>query len=164
MSTPSAHCGELSARGDMAHSRTSGASRAAASGLPQYAELIPAAGGFQPIERGQALGEIERLPQKARPALRGRRRPGKEIPLCIGAAELAQLLELLPAFDAFRNHLDVQVPCHVYDGAHDGEIAQVRHQVTHETTVDLERIPPPALQVREARVSNAEIIDGDAHA
>src|SRR2546430_15088020 len=62
------------------------------------------------------------------------------------------------------HHLDVQVPGHGDDGADDGEIALVRHRVTHETAVDLERTPPPALQVREARVANAEIIDGDAHA
>src|SRR6266481_3321949 len=105
MSTASAHCC------DMAHSRTSGATGAAASG-GQYAELIPAAGGFQRIQRPEGLGEIERLPQQVDPALLRRRGPGKEISLRIGAAELAQLLELLPALDPFCNHLDVQVPGH----------------------------------------------------
>src|SRR5256884_2023246 len=65
------------------------------------------------------------------------------------SAELAQLLELLPALDAFGHHLDVQVPGHGDDGTHDGEIALVRHQVTHETAVDLERIHPPALRSEE---------------
>src|ERR1700720_1311668 len=177
MSTASAHCGELSRSRDMAHSRTSrkGSDRrrafrkgAAPTGASdsgaQYAELVPTAGGFQPVERRPGRGEIERLPGQVARAVLRRRRPGKEIPLRISAAELAQLLELLPTLDTFRNHLDVQMPGHGDDGADDGEIAHVGHQVTHETAVDLERIHAPALQVREARVANAEIIDGDAHA
>src|SRR5256886_3799739 len=97
MSTASAHCwcafpsdrGELSGLRDMAHSRTSrkGAARAGAaryapcaSGL-QYAELIPAAGGFQPLERPQGLGEIDRLPGEVLRAVLRRRRPGNEKPL-----------------------------------------------------------------------------------
>src|SRR4029077_9471343 len=130
----------------------------------QYAELVPTAGGFQAVECRPGRGEIERLPGQVARAVLRRRRPGKQIPLRITAAELAQLLELLPTLDAFRNHLDVQMPGHGDDGADDGEIAHVRHQVTHETAVDLERIHAPALQVREARVADAEIIDGDAHA
>src|SRR6267378_61626 len=175
MSTASAHCwcdfpsdpGELSALRDMAHSRTSGKGadrRRVSDSSAQYAEVVPAAGGFQLVERRPALGEIERLAGQVLPAVLRRRRTGKEISLRIGAAELAQLLELLPTLDTFRNHLDVQMPRHGDDGADDGEITQVRHQVTHETAVDLERIHPPALQVREARVADAEIIDGDAHA
>src|SRR5439155_11721229 len=137
MSTASAHCwcafpsdrGELSALRDMAHSRTSrkgadrrrnsgrgGAARAGASGA-QHAELIPAAGSFQPVERRQGLGKIERLPGEVQRAVLCRRRPGKEIALRKATAELAQLLELLPALDALRNHLDVQVPGHGDDGA-----------------------------------------------
>src|ERR1700686_5067118 len=185
MSTASAHCGcdfpsdpgELSALRDMTHSRTSrkGADRgrafreaAAPTGASdsgaQYAEVVPTAGGFQPIERRPGLGEIERLPVQVDPAVLRRRRPGKQISLRISAAELAQLPELLPTLDTFRDHLDVQMPGHGDDGADDGEIAHVGHQVTHETAVDLERIHAPALQVRQARVANAEIIDGDAPA
>src|ERR1700694_3511937 len=174
MSTASAHWGELSALCDMAHSRTSrkGADRRSAlregaapsdSGA-QYAEVVPTAGGFQPVERRPGLGEVERLPGQVARAVLCRRRPGKQIPLRISAAELAQLLELLPTLDTFRDHLDVQMPGHGDDGADDGEIAHVRHQVTHETAVDLERIYTPALQVREARVANAEIIDCDGDA
>src|SRR5882762_9475450 len=182
MSTASAHCGcdfpsdpwELSTLCDMAHSRTSrkGADRrralskegaAASDSGAQYAEVVPTAGGFQAVERRPGRGEIERLPGQVARAVLRRRRPGKQISLRIRAAELAQLLELLPTLDTFRNHLDVQMAGHGDDGTDDGEIAQVRHQVTHETAVDLERIHAPALQVREARVANAEIIDGDAH-
>src|ERR1700694_5499499 len=176
MSTASAHCGcdfpsdpgELSTLCDMAHSRTSrkGADRRRAfrdSGA-QYAEVVPTAGGFQPVERRPGLGEIERLPGQVARAVLRRRRPGKQISLRISAAELAQLLELLPTLDTFRDHLDVQMPGHGDDGADDGEITQVRHQVTHETAVDLERLYTPALQVREARVANAEIIDCDGDA
>src|SRR5260370_722907 len=175
MSTASAHCwcdfpvrpgGALGAarHGPFSHVRKGRGSRTALRTLgAQYAEVVAAAGGFQPIERRPAR-EIERLPGQVTRAVLRRRRAGKEVSLRVGATELAQLLELLPTLDTLRNHFDVQMPRHGDDGADDGEIAQVGHQVTHETAVDLERIHAPALQVREARVADAEIIDGDAHA
>src|SRR5438094_7598300 len=152
----------------MAHSRTSGAPRAVAAasgerlGL-QRPEAVAAAGGFQRVEHRQPRGEIEGLAVEILAAVLRRRRAGEEKPLRVGAAELAQLLELLPALDALGHHMDVKVLRHGDDGADDREVREVRHQVAYEAAVDLERIHAPALEVREARVADAEVIDGDAH-
>src|SRR5207249_5843343 len=96
----------------------------------------------------QPRGEIEGLAVEILAAVLRRRRAGEEKPLRVGAAELAQLLELLPALDALGHYLDVEVLRHGDDGAHDREVREVRHQVAHEAAVDLERIHAPALEVR----------------
>src|SRR5579862_4170017 len=95
MSTASAHCWR-GALGSMAHSRTSDASA-----LLDDAQRprVLGTGGFQYLEHRQALGEIERLAGQEAPAVLGRDRTGEEVPLRVGAAERAQLLELRPAFD-----------------------------------------------------------------
>ena len=72
-------------------------------------KLLAAAGGLEPIENRQALGEIEGLVgEVARHASAGGR-AREQVPLRIAAAELTQLLQLRPALDAFGDHLDVQV-------------------------------------------------------
>src|SRR6516165_7117840 len=180
MSTASAHCwrGRVSrgawALGGMAHSRTSandfgrcgGAGECCvpdSSGSRPHRHLLAAGGSLEVLDYRQALGEIERLAVQIAQAVLCRGGAGKEITLCVGAAELAQLLELLPALDPFGNHLDVQMARHGDDGAHDREVAEVGHQVAHEAAIDLERVHPPALEVREARVAGAEVVDGNVH-
>ncbi len=93
-----------------------------------------------------------------------RRRFGEQITLRQIAAEVAQFFELLPAFDPLGNDLDVQVPRHCDDGAHDREIAHVSNEVAHETAVDLEVVDAPSLQVRQARIARSKIVDGQLHA
>src|SRR6185437_14407900 len=82
----------------------------------------------------------------------------------IRAAELAQLLQLLPSLDALCHYLDIEMPRHGDDGFDDRQVAHVRDEVTHEAAIDLEVVHPPLLEVREARVAGAEVIDGDADA
>jgi hypothetical protein len=53
--------------------------------------------------------------------------------------------------------------CHRSDGAYDGQIAWIGHQVPHERAVDLDGIEPLALQIREAGVASPEIIDRNIH-
>src|SRR6516165_5420271 len=180
MSTPSAHCWRgrvsrgASALGGMPYSRTSAndfGRGAGAAGGPRgtralsgpHRHLLAAAGDLEILCARQALGEIERLAVEIAQAVLCRGGTGKEITLCVGAAELAQLLELLPALDPFGNHLDVQMARHGDDGAHDREVAEVGHQVAHEAAIDLERVHPPALEVREARIAGAEVVDGNVH-
>src|SRR4029077_4308621 len=78
--------------------------------------------------------------------------------------ELANFLKLRPALDALGDDLDVQVPRHGDDGAHDRQIAHVGDQIAHEAAVDLQGVDAPALQVRKARVAGTEVVNGDMHA
>src|SRR6266478_8823322 len=55
--------------GSQARLREGAAPAGASDSDAQYAEVVPAAGGFQPVERRQALGEIERLPGEVLRAL-----------------------------------------------------------------------------------------------
>src|ERR1700733_8903520 len=118
MSTASAHCwrGRPARAGtcgvaDMAHSRTSAAwrrqapdQRAGRTALGTQRNVLAAAGGLEPIENGQALGEIEGLVGKVAQAVFRGGRAREQVPLRIAAAELAQLLELRAAPPALSAH------------------------------------------------------------
>ena len=93
------------------------------------------------------VGETQRQSSEQLLALIARRGLGEQEPLSESAAELAQYLELLLALDAFRDHLDVQVPRDRDDGADDREIARVGDEVAHEAAVDLEVVDVPVLEV-----------------
>src|SRR5215470_6800323 len=132
-------------------------------GLCAHRHRLAAACRLEVLERRPTLGEIERLAVEITQAVLRRGGAGKQIPLRISAAKLTKFLELLPALDAFGDHLDVQMARHGDDGTHDGEVAQVGHQVAHEGAVDLEGVDAPALQVGEARVPGAEIVNGNVY-
>src|SRR5215469_14524244 len=145
---------------DVAEARQGGPARDSSRSGP-HRHLLAAAGGLEIVRARQALREIERVAVEIAQAILCRGGSGEEITLCVGAAELAHLLELLPALDPFGNHLDVQMARHGDDGAHDREVTEVSHQVAHEAAVDLERVHQPALEVREARIAGTEVIDGN---
>src|SRR6185437_4094095 len=71
-------------------------------------------------------------------------------------------LQLLPTLDSFGNHLDMQMARHGDDGTDNRKIAHVRDQIAHEAAVDLQVVHAPTLQIRQARVPGAEVVDGDA--
>src|SRR5580698_1409254 len=78
--------------------------------------------------------------------------------------QFAQLLQLLPALDAFGDDGNPKVACHGDDGPDDGQVAGIRAQVAHKAAVDLDRIHRPVLQVRQTGVPGAEVIDADVDA
>ena len=81
---------------DVAEARQGGPARDS-SRLGPHRHLLAAAGGLEIVRARQALGEIERVAVEIAQAVLCRGGSGEEITLCVGAAELAQLLELLPA-------------------------------------------------------------------
>src|SRR5437660_4972886 len=121
-------------------------------------------GRFQGLQQRVALAETQRGAGQITAALLLGRRLGEQKPLGIRAAELAQLLQLLKSLDALCDDLDVEVASHRDNGPDDRQIAQVGHQIAHETAVDLQIVHAPALEIGQARVARAEIIDCDAYA
>ena len=63
---------------------------------------------------------------------------------------LLKISDLLVCLDAFGNHFDVQMPRDGDDGADDGQIAGISHQIADEAAVDLECINPPILEITQA--------------
>jgi hypothetical protein len=65
---------------------------------------------------------------------------------------------------AFGDDLHAQRARHLQDGAHDGGVAVVVGQAADEAAVDLELVDREALQVGQAGIAGAEVVDGQPHA
>src|SRR5690348_13128023 len=113
--------------------------------------------------RGLLVREAERHTVEEPAALGSRGGLGEQVALREPAAELAQLLELLPALDSLGDDPDVEVSGDCDDRTDDRKVAHVGHEVADEAAVDLEKIDVPLLEVAQARVSRAEVVDRDAH-
>ena len=66
--------------------------------------------------------------------------------------------------DAFGHDAQVQLLRQGDDGGHDGRILVVVLQLVHEAAVDLQLGGRQALQVQQARIAGAEVVDGNGHA
>ena len=66
--------------------------------------------------------------------------------------------------DAFGDHLQPQRPPHVDDRAHDRAVALVAGQALDEATIDLQLPDRDPLQVGQARIAGAEVVDRQPHA
>ena len=80
------------------------------------------------------------------------------------ARQRAQEGGLLLGLHALGGDAQVQPAGHRDDGGDDGRIVGIMAQVLDERAVDLQRVDGEALQVRQARVAGAEVVDGQAHA
>ena len=91
--------------------------------------------------------------------LRGQRR-GVEIALKFVTAGPAQEIPLRLVLDPLGDHVQAQRPAHLNDGIDDACIAGVGGQALDETAVDLEPLDREALQITEAGIAGAEVVDG----
>src|SRR5207253_6263056 len=86
------------------------------------------------------------------------------ITLCLLATEAAQEVLLAFILDAFGDDGEAQRMRHLDDGAHDGRVAALLQDARDERAVDLQRRKREAREIREARVTGAEVVDRDADA
>src|SRR5204863_4761785 len=94
----------------------------------------------------------------------GIQRPPGEIALQEVTAAIPQELALHRGFDAFGDYLNLERVREGHDRRDDGALVLVPGHVGDEGAVDLHLVHREALQVGEARVAGAEIVDGDRHA
>src|SRR5207344_165903 len=94
----------------------------------------------------------------------GGRWPAEEVSLALVAAKAPQLRELLRRLDALGHRLEPERAAQADDGAHDRGISTVRGQARDERAVDLEHVDREALEIAQARVARAEVVDGEPDA
>ncbi len=75
-----------------------------------------------------------------------------------------QRILLLDAFDPLGDDRQTQGPGESDDRARDHFVVGVGQQIPHEGLVDLQLIERQLLQVRQRRVTRAEVVEGKAHA
>lgn len=90
-------------------------------------------------------------------------RPGKQITLGLVTAALVQHCELLFGFHTFSDNLMSEAVSHDDDGVNDHLTARVRRHFCDEGFVDLERIYRETLQVAQAGIASAKVVQGNAH-
>src|SRR6185369_10159810 len=86
-------------------------------------------------------------------------RVAEQMPLRIVAAVLAQELELLLGFDAFRDDLELEAMRHLDDRIDDCRVIAIDRDVADERAIDLQRADRKLLQRRKRRVPRAEVVD-----
>jgi len=94
----------------------------------------------------------------------GRQRAPDQVALHLVAAHLAQGLELGRRLHAFGDGGHRQAAGHHDDGLRDRAVLAAVRQRADEGTVDLQRVHVEPLQVRERRVTGAEVVQRDADA
>src|SRR3990172_6911993 len=117
------------------------------------ARCAPVAGSGEACVRGEGGDGVGR-----------RHGPREQVALDQLAVERAQDRELLGRFHAFGDHLELQVAGQVDDGAHDGRVLAPAADRAHEGAVDLDGVHLEAVQVRQGRVSGAEVVEVEPHA
>src|SRR5882757_2272122 len=88
---------------------------------------------------------------------------GKQEALSLVALVGAQGACLLGGLDALGYDLESQVVAEGNDGADNGGVVGFGCHVLDKRAVDLQAVHGKALQVRQARIAGAEIIDGNLH-
>lgn len=76
----------------------------------------------------------------------------------------AQELDLLLVLDAFGDDLEPEIVPQRNARSNDRSVVGIDTDVLHERPIDFEAIDRKTLHVAQARVSRAEIVDGDLHA
>src|SRR5690242_16474261 len=97
-------------------------------------------------------------------AFLGRRRDREAIPLDLVAAVRREQLELLLRLNAFGHHFEPEAVSEADDRERDHRVFGVGRDVADEGIVDLESVDRKALQIRQARIPGAEVVDRDLHA
>src|SRR5687767_1986199 len=121
-------------------------------------------------ERGNDLGHQGVLARVARWPLRlnhvrqlaGRHRTAEEVPLEFVAAMGSEEPCLFLGLDAFSDYANLEGLADGDDRRHDRSVASAAADVLYERLVDLERVDGKPLQVVQRRMTDAEVIDGDA--
>ena len=85
------------------------------------------------------------------------------VTLALGAAVLQKSGKLLRCLHALCDHAHIQTPAHADHQADDRGIAGARGNVAHERLVDLQCIDREALQMAQARIARAEVIQRKPH-
>src|SRR5262245_34212100 len=110
-----------------------------------------------------ASDQAQILPQHPG-ALLGRRRHREAVALDLVAAVCGEQLELLLRLDSLGHDLELEAVSQADYREGDHRVLRIGRDVADERVVDLERVDRKALQVSEARVAGAEVVDGDLHA
>ena len=105
----------------------------------------------------------ERSRARSTPGLIRRHRPRDEEPLDRVAAERGEALTRLRVLDAFGDHRVTEPVSELHGGPHDRRARFVVDHADHERPVDLDLVERQAVEVRERRVSDAEVIERDVH-
>ena len=107
--------------------------------------------------RGPLLGKRQRF--------LGRHRPAEDIALDERAAEVADQLQLVLGLDALGGGLHLEVGREGDDGADERGVAAFRvGGAADEGLVDLDLVERRPLQIAEARIAGAEIVERELHA
>src|SRR5258706_694623 len=93
-----------------------------------------------------------------------RQRPAEQEALDLVAFVFAQEAQLLGGFHAFCNHAQIHAVAELDHGARNGRIVRVGADVAHEGLVYFQPVHREALQIAQARIPGAEIVDAQAHA
>src|SRR6185295_5723002 len=91
-------------------------------------------------------------------------RPAEQEALAVVAPVVVQEGKLGIVLDAFGENFDPEAARQPDDGAHDRRVVVVRGDVPNERLVDLERIQRQTLEVAQARVTRAEVVDRNGNA
>src|SRR5687768_1177630 len=91
-------------------------------------------------------------------------RPADEVALEEVAAAALEVVALRLGLDALAHHLDVERMRQRHDRRDDGALVRVGGHLGGERAVDLELVDREALQVGQAGVAGAEVVDHHRHA
>src|SRR5471030_93119 len=118
-----------------------------------------------PVNSGGLLG-LDRYPVVAQGALEfdGWQRPRIQVSLHFVAAGTLQEGQLFERLDAFGDHLVLELLGDADDGAGDGAVVGVAGNAGGERAVDLQRVDREALQVGQAGITGAEVVQRQGHA
>src|SRR5262245_3200319 len=95
--------------------------------------------------------------------LAGRHRPAEEIALSFLTSHGDEQIGNRTVLDSFRDNRQTELPAESDGRADDRRIIGVREQVEHERPVDLQSIERELLQVAEAGVAGAEIVEHETN-
>ncbi|QWG14807.1 BamA/TamA family outer membrane protein [Bradyrhizobium sediminis] len=94
----------------------------------------------------------------------GRHRPTEEIALPLFASHAGEQIGDGAVFDAFCDHRQAQLLAQADSRADNRRIVGISKQLEHERTVDLEPVEREFLQIAQAGIAGAEVVEHDTHA
>jgi len=83
----------------------------------------------------------------------------EEVALHLVAALAQEVLALLHVFDAFGDHAKMQALRERDHGIDDGRTVGLAADVAHEGLVDLQGVDGKSLEIAQARIAGAEIVE-----
>ena len=88
----------------------------------------------------------------------------KEVALPLGAVLGLEVGFLRFRFDTLRNDEVLETFAHTDDGVYDGAVAGIASDAAHEGLVNFQAVEGKLLEIAEAGIAGAEIIDGQMYA